>query len=76
MIRKWLIKHWWVNEIGKSIIGLLFAYIAYSSYQVSTEFSQPLVAFASGLLAMVALMFFVDTATVLWKKARGKEIYK
>ena len=72
MIRKWLIKHWWVNETLKIWAGLLFAIVSYSLY--ISEVRE--LAFVSGIMFVLCVVFFVDTLAVLIKKVKGKPTYE
>ena len=70
MIRRWLLKHRWVNELLKVLVGFAFGYLSYVVWQAgklaSSEIpcteSYKLMVFglASGMMAMVALIHIID----------------
>lgn len=72
MIRKWLIKHWWINEIGKALATSFFGVVSYGLY-VS---EQRELAFVSGVIFVACMVCFIDLVTVLIRKIMGKPIYE
>ena len=72
MVRKWLIKYWWVNESGKVLCSAIFGYISWLVYSTG----QLPLAFVSGILFVLCMVFVCDTVTVLIRKIRGKPVYE
>lgn len=72
MRKDWLRKYWWVNESGKMLCAGIFGYISWLVYSIG---QMPL-AFVSGILFVLAMMFFIDTLVVLMRKIRSKPIYE
>ena len=70
MIREWLLKHRWVNELGKTITAGLFGCFAYTvwvggklaSYEIAPADSYKLMVFgiATGIIGTLALFLFND----------------
>ncbi len=88
MIHKWLLKHRWVNELGKTIMGCLAAYFAFVVYQAASlatlDFSdttvafRPLISFGMviGVSVMVAGIFFsnvVFSVVSIIRNRNGRE---
>ena len=72
MIRNWLIKHWWINEIGKTAAAIFFGAVSYGLYvSGGKEF-----AFAAGIIFVLCMVCVADVVTVLIRKIMGKPIYE
>ena len=68
MIRKWLLKHRWINELGKTVAVGIFAYFGYIVWQGGELASRDL---ATGAEAFKPLMVFgivvgLMGALVIW----------
>ncbi len=86
MIKRWLVKHRWVNEAGKLVAAGFFAYIALVAYRgaevVSIVFDS-LVAFkllvgfgvVIGMMGLLSLLCIIDVIfsiiDILRKKIKG-----
>ena len=75
MIKKWLINHWWVNEIGKTIVVCGFSFFGYSCWE-GGKLASAEIGFAdiykimvfgvgTGIFGMLALFILVDISAVL-----------
>lgn len=75
MIRQWLLKHRWVNELGKTVAAGIFAYFGYlvwqgaelASYDLATgpEAFRPLMTFGVVVGIAGALSLFILTDVVV-----------
>jgi len=68
MIKKWLIKYWWVNESGKIAVGFGFGTISHILY-IS---GQMIGAFLSGIMFVACAICFIDFLVVVIRKITGK----
>ena len=84
MIRIWLIKHRWVNELGKTIVATLFVIFSYAvweagkiaSLEINMSQSYKLMVFGVGvgILGTLALFILVDVVYSIIGIIRRKEI--
>ena len=75
MIKNWLIKHWWVNEIGKTIVACIFSFFGYSCWEAGKLASVEIVfddiykimvfGVGTGIFGMLALFILVDVSATL-----------
>ena len=70
MIRNWLLKYWWVNELGKTIVAVFLGFFGYASWEggklASTAIASPdsynLMVFGiiTGLMGISSLLLLID----------------
>jgi len=73
MIRAWLLKHRWVNETGKTIVGILFAYFAYLSFEAGKEMYFGIIAGVMGTFSVFILTDVIYSIFGIQKKKKQKE---
>ena len=70
-MKRWLVKHWWVNETGKALAASFFGVIVYSLYSKGGKEA----AFLAGVLFVMCMCIAIDVVTVLIRKIMGKAPY-